>query len=376
MQFDRATIKNGLKVFLKKHNAYLTARKEKAVSGLLDGFEDYPQWDSIPKIAYCLATVFHETAGTFEPIQEYGSKARFERLYGHTTRKGKELGNTEPGDGIKYSGKGFVQLTGKSNFKRAEKELNVLLVKHPELAMIPANAFPIMTFGMSEGWFTGKKLSDYFTPNKKDYINARRIINGTDKAALIATYARDFEQILNSAVQNADSSTNPSATLPEPSSPSESSVPPIPFSGDLDTTSRENTINPGLPDTPQQAENILNIGNVAPQTPDKPFSQYLPTITKEKRALGLGMAGTAFAWACSWFTNLPLPVQIALGVLLILIVAGFIWLIVANRKLINQIILDAMQLKADKSKNSPIIVTEKPTEAQQIPQPLAPLVKR
>jgi hypothetical protein len=366
MKFDRATIKNGLKVFLKKHNAYLTARKEKAVSGLLDGFEQLGRtWTSIPAIAYAFATIFHETAGTFEPIKEFRNRAG-----------SKGRANQDRYWNTGFYGRGYVQLTWKKNYELASKQLGFDFVSDPDLVMRPKLAFLILSDGMDEGWFTGKKLSDYFTPNKKDYINARRIINGTDKAALIATYARDFEQILNSAVQNADSSTNPSATLPEPSSPSESSVPPIPFSGDLDTTSRENTINPGLPDTPQQAENILNIGNVAPQTPDKPFSQYLPTITKEKRALGLGMAGTAFAWACSWFTNLPLPVQIALGVLLILIVAGFIWLIVANRKLINQIILDAMQLKADKSKNSPIIVTEKPTEAQQIPQPLAPLVKR
>jgi hypothetical protein len=53
-----------------------------------------------------------------------------------------------------------------------------------------------MFAGMRKGIFTGKKFADYFSANKTDWVNARRIINGTDKARLIAEYAQDFYDFL------------------------------------------------------------------------------------------------------------------------------------------------------------------------------------
>ncbi|MEE4406755.1 hypothetical protein [Enterobacter mori] len=47
--------------------------------------------------------------------------------------------------------------------------------------------------GMSQGWFTGKKRGDYLTDTRTDYLNARRIINGTDKAQTIAACAEESE---------------------------------------------------------------------------------------------------------------------------------------------------------------------------------------
>ena len=69
-------------------------------------------------------------------------------------------------------------------------------MNHPELALNPTYAAQIMIAGMREGWFTGKKLSDYIKNGKVDYVGARRIINGTDKAQLIAGYAKQFESAL------------------------------------------------------------------------------------------------------------------------------------------------------------------------------------
>lgn len=60
------------------------------------------------------------------------------------------------------------------------------------------HATNILLLGMKEGWFTGRKLSDYINQSKKDYLNARRIINGMDKASLIAGYAETFEKALRS----------------------------------------------------------------------------------------------------------------------------------------------------------------------------------
>lgn len=142
--------------------------------------------------AYLLATAYHETAQTMQPISEYGSPPYFAK-YDLGTNLGKILGNTEPGDGYKYRGRGFVQLTGRANYAKAGVKIGVSLLTNPELAMTDANAALIAVKGMSEGWFTGKKFSDYLP---RDYAGARRIINGSDRAQLIAGYASHFESAL------------------------------------------------------------------------------------------------------------------------------------------------------------------------------------
>lgn len=148
--------------------------------------------------AYLLATAFHECAGTMQPIHERGSPAYFGK-YEPGTRLGKMLGNTQRGDGYLYRGRGYVQLTGRANYQRAGAEIGVDLLRIPELALADDNAAKIAVHGMLEGWFTGKKFSDYLTGDKTDYVNARRIINGTDRAQLIAGYARHFESALVAA---------------------------------------------------------------------------------------------------------------------------------------------------------------------------------
>jgi putative chitinase len=153
-------------------------------------------------LAYCLATAFHETARTMQPIKEMGGTAYFKRMYdiqGDRPTKARELGNLTLGDGARFAGRGYVQLTGKANYARASKEVGFDLVATPDLAMQAGIASVIMYSGMKAGWFTGKKLSDYFKPGLSDAYNARRIINGLDKAGDIAEYHRKFLAALNSA---------------------------------------------------------------------------------------------------------------------------------------------------------------------------------
>lgn len=76
------------------------------------------------------------------------------------------------------------------------------LVSNPDLALKPDIAYRIMLIGMNKGLFTGKKLSDYITDKNADYINARKIINGNDRAELIAGYATDFENLLKKVLPN------------------------------------------------------------------------------------------------------------------------------------------------------------------------------
>ena len=146
-------------------------------------------------IAYGLATTWHETARTMQPIKEHGGEAYFTRMYdpmGARPHVAARLGNIHPGDGARYAGRGYVQLTGRTNYARYGIDGS------PDDAMKPDVAGRILRDGMENGRFTGKKLSDYLPG---DYVNARRIINGTDKAETIAGHARAFEAALRAGAR-------------------------------------------------------------------------------------------------------------------------------------------------------------------------------
>lgn len=148
------------------------------------------------KLAYCLATFKWETAHTMKPIDEHGSDAYFNRRYNPQTKVGKMLGNTQPGDGALFHGRGYVQLTGRSNYAKAKKLTGVDLLNEPDRAKEPELALHIAIQGMTDGWFTGRKLSHYFVGDTADYVNARKIINGLDQADKIADIARGYSELL------------------------------------------------------------------------------------------------------------------------------------------------------------------------------------
>lgn len=152
-------------------------------------------------LAYILATAYHETAGTMQPIAEYGKG------------KGRKYGVKGKYNQIPY-GRGYVQLTWDFNYEKADKELGLrgALLHNFDLAMKPDIAAKIMFDGMEHGWFTGKSLGDY-----QDYVPMRRIINGTDKANQIAKYARTFEAALRGAGYGLWAQPKPVA--PEPAKP-------------------------------------------------------------------------------------------------------------------------------------------------------------
>lgn len=199
MRFDRQKFFAG---FREHFDDSLSQFQVDGIEFLLTAFENEPAWKHIPHLAYALATIFHETAGTMQPITERGEKSYFDK-YNAGTRTGKRLGNTEEGDGYKFRGRGYVQLTGRSNYTHYG------IQNSPERALAPATAFGIMTDGMFKGRYTGKKLSDYISDTGKDYKNARKIINGLDKAGLIAGYANRFEEILRAAKVSAATANNP-----------------------------------------------------------------------------------------------------------------------------------------------------------------------
>lgn len=152
-------------------------------------------------LAYALATAFHETAFTMQPIREMGGKDYFFRMYDPQSPLPKRAAlarsmGAKPGDGVVYYGRGYVQLTWRRNYELMGKTFKVDLSSNAaaaDLALQPQLAAQIMFKGMEEGLFTGKKLADYFNgPKTQDWRNARRIINGNDHDQAIALYAQRF----------------------------------------------------------------------------------------------------------------------------------------------------------------------------------------
>lgn len=161
---------------------------------------------TVQQHAYVLATAFHETACTMQPISEYGRGQNYAYGRWQTNSAGMKYCYKNGSRDVVYTqsecphlfyGRGFVQLTWYSNYLRAGEKLGVDLLNNPDLALQTDLSAKIMILGMKDGWFTGKNLRDYIKNSGCDYVNARRIVNGTDKASLIAGYARVFETALN-----------------------------------------------------------------------------------------------------------------------------------------------------------------------------------
>ena len=177
-----------------------------------------PRW-----AAYGLATAFHETARAMEPVPEWGRG------------QGKPYGVACGPYMQRYYGRGLVQLTWLANYQKAEREIpGSDLVRRPDNALLPAIAAEVLVRGMSDGWFCKRpdgspiKLADYFplgAPATHDWIGARAIVNGQDKAAQIAAYAAHF----NGALAKGGPLASPAPVpVPAPSPSAEPSPPAAP----------------------------------------------------------------------------------------------------------------------------------------------------
>jgi putative chitinase len=162
------------------------------MNGLLDRAEEEGVDDR--HLAYILATTFHETAQTMQPIAEYG--------------KGKGMKYGVPAGPYNqiYYGRGFVQLTWYDNYVTMQKALGTRwgtrdIVPTPDYAMDLDIATDIIFYGMFKGSFTGVGLPKYITINDPltdttDFYNARKIVNGLDQASTIQGYAIQFANAL------------------------------------------------------------------------------------------------------------------------------------------------------------------------------------
>lgn len=203
-------------------NGRLTQSQVDGMNAILDAAEELGVTD-IRMIAYALATPVIETGGTYEPLsenlnysvaaltskfpnrisvsdaQKYGRSAMqaanqeaiANTIYGGSWGK-ENLGNTQPGDGWKYRGRGLTQITGRRNYAKFGYENN------PEGVSVLKDAAIIMVKGMRDGSFTGKKFSDYFGATAQ-WVQARRMINSLDRADDIAGFAQKFHSALKAA---------------------------------------------------------------------------------------------------------------------------------------------------------------------------------
>ena len=194
--------------------------------GQVDGFntlllEARARGMSPGRFAYVLATAWHETGGKMRPVvenlnySEGGLRATFARYFSaeaapryvraperianraYANRIGN--GDEASGDGWRYRGRGFVQITGRANYRTFADRLGLDLEGEPDLALEPRNAATILFDGMDLGLFTGRALADYIDSGRADYVGARRIVNGQDKAEKIAIEARRFNTALTQA---------------------------------------------------------------------------------------------------------------------------------------------------------------------------------
>lgn len=157
-------------------------------------------------LAYMLATAYHETARTMQPVRETMADTddKAIRILDRSFAAGKLSWVKTPywrkdKDGKSWLGRGLPQLTHKRNYQIMSPIVGVDLVEDPNRAMEPRTAVKIMFEGMERGSFTAHKLSAHINDEKTDYYNARRIINGVESAAKVATYAKQFEAALRAA---------------------------------------------------------------------------------------------------------------------------------------------------------------------------------
>lgn len=200
------------------------ATQVKGFDAILDAWEASGE-DDPHSLSYVFSTPHHETGAKFGPTSEslnysvqgllntFGTRrispadaARFGRSASHPANQeaianlvyggewGREhLGNTQPGDGWKYRGRGLVQITGRANYAKFG------LADDPDKAFEIGTAARVLVDGMTHGKFTGKKLSDYFGSVTNDPVNARKIINALDRAETVAGYYRLYLPAIKAA---------------------------------------------------------------------------------------------------------------------------------------------------------------------------------
>jgi Putative peptidoglycan binding domain len=209
--FDRAVFFDGFRTLFP--GGKMTVGQVAGTDDILDAFE--AAGTPIDHQAYMLATAFHETAHTMQPVRETlaDSDDRAIAILERSWARGrmpwvKSAYWRKDKDGKSWLGRGLVQLTHKDNYEKLSPIVGVDLVARPEAAMEMDVAIKIMMEGMRLGLFTGRKLSDTLdgvdesdAEDAREFEASRPIINGKDKAAAIAAAAIVIEKAIRRSVR-------------------------------------------------------------------------------------------------------------------------------------------------------------------------------
>ena len=191
-------------IFFKEYKKNFNGILNKSVEGLSNLIElcNFKKpFDDVRQLAYFFATIKHETALSFKPIREYGNANYFIKRYFLNPIQRRWLNNKSSSDAVKYCGRGYAMITGRGNYERFAKYLNIDIINKPELCLTTEVAFEILVYGFKNGAFAqGHNIDYYINENKCNYLDARKIINGTDKKNLVAKYATKFEIILKNSI--------------------------------------------------------------------------------------------------------------------------------------------------------------------------------
>jgi hypothetical protein len=200
VKLTRLDVSRALEIYQFGYGA-LAAAQRQGFTSLLSAIAQDADVTDMRWASYMLATVKHECADKWQPIEEYGKGEG--RKYGLPETVIDTQGVPHQN---RYYGRGYVQLTWQYNYRKLGQDLGLgdALVIEPDLALEPATAYRIMSVGMRNGRFTGKRLDHYINASGADYFNARRIINGTDQAERIAGYARQMETVLLASIPVAE----------------------------------------------------------------------------------------------------------------------------------------------------------------------------
>jgi len=192
---------------IRKEFGKLNQKQVEGFDAIFDAWDE-TEYTDIRWLAYMLATPWHETGTTMQAIEEWGKgkgKPYGKQLKYAKDKKGKHIPYTDTK--ALFYGRGLVQLTWYELYKLMGEILGIDLLNHPELALDLNIAILIMFEGMLKadsniGDFTGKCLEHYFNSTVNDPIGARKIINGSDKAELIASYHTKFLRCITLKTNN------------------------------------------------------------------------------------------------------------------------------------------------------------------------------
>lgn len=186
----------------KKTYANISLNFGKLSAKQVEGFEAFfDQWNvsgftDLRWLAYMLATVWHETDKTMQPIEEYG-KGKGRKYGGRVWYNGKFYTDIPQ----IFFGRGHTQNTWRDIYLKLSKanKSGWDFVNHPELLLQMKPSIWATFHAMNTGLYTGVKLSQFFNAKVNNKIGARKIINGSDKAILIGTY---HDKFLKSIITN------------------------------------------------------------------------------------------------------------------------------------------------------------------------------